>query len=848
MCGRCVSGRLRRSSSLQVVDRGDRLHVTQQRRPEQPAGDDPLVGEDVVPRRDGRAVVPARRGTQAEAVDPAIRRDRHPDGSVHDSAALGGCAQQTGEEVPRHPGGAVEGGDPRDEAVRLEHRDLDRLGRLGARREILREVEGLSPGGVGPDEVEGLVPCEGQPQQCAAGPRVVVQLPLERQGPLVVLERLDVGIHAPRGVPCLDQVARRTCGVPGLRPVVTEQAEVVVAVADEWFEQLGGPSVKSAALVLEQTGVGHLLHEPMPEPVLGGGAAAGLGDEVSSLQLGQRSGEGGATQQVLEEGTRELATDHGGGGDHSPGVGGEPVEPGLDRLLDRPRDGGAVERPDQAVAVPVPVQPASLDQVVERLLEEERVPAGPPGQQVVDGCGDRRAGERRGERSGICRPEPAQLDLEVSVRHPLAGLLAQPPGRVVAIAAIAEHQPEALLVGHREQLRHELEGGLVGPVEVVEDDDERPPARLLRDQGAQRVDRALTHAVARQLAQPRRRDRLQRDAGHRCQERVEVGAGLPQDAVEPRTKLEPDLRLGCVGGQVQPVAEEAADRPVREALGIGDPLPLEHPHPPAELVQRLVDQAGLADPDLTGDDDNSAAAFGHALEGLDDSGAFGGPAHERCGRDRGLLTLPQDPERLHEAFPTLDLQGADRLAVEPSPDLVGGHRTDHEAAGQGIGLQSRGDVHRVAQGVVEDVRGLLAREDGHGPGVDRGTRRQQDAVRRRDLLRQRPQRVVDAERRPDCPLGIVAVRERGAEHGQDAVTRVLCHRAAVQQDLLAGHPGHLVEQQLRPLCPELFGDGRGVDDVGDEHRDDPPFALGLHAHDSAAPGCPGDGSSIMGRP
>ena len=56
----------------------------------------------------------------------------------------------------------------------------------------------------------------------------------------------------------------------------------------------------------------------------------------------------------------------------------------------------------------------------------------------------------------------------------------EPPGRVVAVGAVAEHEPEGLLVDHVEELADHLERRLVGPVQVVEDDDERLLAGQLR--------------------------------------------------------------------------------------------------------------------------------------------------------------------------------------------------------------------------------------------------------------------------------------------------------------------------------------------------------------------------------
>jgi hypothetical protein len=78
--------------------------------------------------------------------------------------------------------------------------------------------------------------------------------------------------------------------------------------------------------------------------------------------------------------------------------------------------------------------------------------------------------------------------------------------------------------------------------------------------------------------------------------------------------------------------------------------------------------------------------------------------------------------------------------------------------------------------------------------------------------------------RPDGTLGVVAVRNRCPEQGQQPVARELCDGAVETADLLGQQPDDLVEEELRPLRAERLRDRRRADEIGDEDRDDAPLA------------------------
>ena len=122
----------------------------------------------------------------------------------------------------------------------------------------------------------------------------------------------------------------------------------------------------------------------MAEAVLGRGAAAHLDDEVEPLQLRERRLHLLARQHLLEQRQAEGAAGDGGGREHLARRRVEPVEPRLQRALDERRDDELVGVDGELEAAVLARERAALDEVAQRLLEEERVAAGALGEQVGD--------------------------------------------------------------------------------------------------------------------------------------------------------------------------------------------------------------------------------------------------------------------------------------------------------------------------------------------------------------------------------------------------------------------------------------------------------------------------------
>jgi hypothetical protein len=250
-----------------------------------------------------------------------------------------------------------------------------------------------------------------------------------------------------------------------------------------------------------------------------------------------------------------------------------------------------------------------------QLLDEQGVPVGAlddAGRQL----GARRGGQQRTEQLGdIAGAEALERELE---RAPPPQLGGQSPQRVAGrhvVAAVGGDQQDGQRAGVGGEQRHEIERGPVGPVQVLDDENERPRGHEPLDDGEQ------------QLEQPRLPERA---AGA-------AAAGGRRYRLPPGVEQRPQgsQRGGpVVGGQV--AGERAQDveqgRVGRPALLQVEALPDEHPRPsPPGVRPGLADQPGLADPGLPGHERGGTPAVRRLAERLDHGGQLGGPADE-CGR------------------------------------------------------------------------------------------------------------------------------------------------------------------------------------------------------------------------
>ena len=141
---------------------------------------------------------------------------------------------------------------------------------------------------------------------------------------------------------------------------------------------------------------------------------------------------------------------------------------------------------------------------------------------------------------------------------------------------------------------------------------------------------------------------LEREPDEVGEERVGLlGLVLAEQVGELGLQLEADAGLRGRGADAEPLAQQVADRPVREGLRVGDAARLDEADAVAVAVAHLPDEAGLADPGLAHDRDDRAAPLDERVHRPLEHGQLEvAPDEGQAGR-RGLrLEHARHPERL----------------------------------------------------------------------------------------------------------------------------------------------------------------------------------------------------------
>jgi hypothetical protein len=156
--------------------------------------------------------------------------------------------------------------------------------------------------------------------------------------------------------------------------------------------------------------------------------------------------------------------------------------------------------------------------------------------------------------------------------------------------------------------------------------------------------------------------------------------------------------------------------------------------------------------------------------------------------------------------------------VEVTVDQSVRGRGDDHAAGRCDLLEPGGDVGRVADRRVVHPQVGANRPDHDEAGVEPLPDLEGDAAPPLQVVAQLVQPPLDAERGVGGPLGMLFVRDRGAEERHDAVAEELVHRALVAVDLVQHQLERLVHQHVGVLGVELRGQRREARDVGEQDR------------------------------
>ncbi len=494
---------------------------------------------------------------------------------------------------------------------------------------------------------------------------------------------------------------------------------------------------------------------------------------------------------------RHLVANDGRALEHPLVVRREPIDPRREHGLHAGRHFHRRHEPDEPVIAGRAMKRAGLDERADALLEKERV-AG------------RALAQHRGERSQ--RGIAAEQRLQEGAGG-VGGQRVEPQLRVVRLAAPGMTILRAIVHEQRERRRRHavdqrVEQGLrlgVGPLQILDHDDQRSLARRLEQQLPERVERALAplRGIERR---PRRIVDGQFEEGQdrrrRCAEcRVEPGeAGdgpcAPLGRLGPRVEVEQRL-------------EQSADGQVGRRDAIRQAGRLDHAvalrrRPPHQLVT----DAGLADAGLADHGDDLAAPAARGLE--------------RTRRLRGLrLTADEPAERARARLqPCARAARADQL---PDGDGLGealhAHESERlgveEAFGQPVRLDrhedrvrrrrllhARRQVGGFADGRVVEMQIAADRADEHLAGIEPDTDRQRRPAAA--ALAEPAHGVLHRERRVACAHRVVLDGDRCPEQRHDAVTHDLVHGAAVAPHGLDHRVEHRIERR-----PRVLGIARG---------------------------------------
>ena len=363
---------------------------------------------------------------------------------------------------------------------------------------------------------------------------------------------------------------------------------------------------------------------------------------------------------------------------------------------------------------------------------------------------------------------------------------------------------------------------VVGPVQVLEDEDERPFVRQALEEAAPGGERLVTGVAGglRTGGKPDERPEVRLDPGVGDGVRELAGRLCLVVAVE-----DSGLRL-----------DHLAERPEGDALSVRQTAPV----PPGDQVRvaldravQLEDEPALPDPGHTDERDELRRALAQrARERILEQRDFAGATDERGAVDAvdpDPRTCLYDLPRLHRLrLPLRDhrlrlavLDRALRRPVRLFPDEDSVHRRGRlEPCGGVDHIARRHRLSRLRPGVDGDERLTGVDPDSH-----------------LDALVGRP--LADRERRTDRTLRVVLVRDRRTEDRHRRVADELLHGAAVAFELRTYAGVVAAELGGDVLRVELLRARGEADQIGEQDRDDLPLPAGLdHAVESRHPDPP----------
>ena len=362
-----------------------------------------------------------------------------------------------------------------------------------------------------------------------------------------------------------------------------------------------------------------------------------------------------------------------------------------------------------------------------------------------------------------------------------------------------------------QQMLHQVEQRRLGPVDVLEYQDQRPAARERLEQLRHRPREVLARAV--HLFEPRGLQHALRD---------QRGArALGQRRHQGRMQIAPAGKL----------AHDLAERPVGDPLAVGQAAAGQHGCPVAQGAVQLAGQPGLADAGRAEHDHALRRALvGDALEGLAQGAQLRVAAlQRRAGRGALVGGRPAQAPHRERLGLAAHRQRRQRLRRDGAGDQAPGGVADQRLSRGRRLLKPRGDVHGVT-GHQRLARGRVPCD--HVAAVDAGPDRDLDSPLALQVIVHAGQLLLELLGRADRPQRMVLERDGCPEDGHRRVADELLDRAAVAGD----HAGDGVEVAQHHLPHRLrlepLGQGRRPCDV----REEDGYRLALVATRSAKTG------------
>ena len=378
-------------------------------------------------------------------------------------------------------------------------------------------------------------------------------------------------------------------------------------------------------------------------------------------------------------------------------------------------------------------------------------------------------------------------------------------------------EPREVLVGRR-----------VDPVQVLDDDQQRPPAAGLEQHETQRVQRALAHALQRRVVE---RGEAVLDAEQLQQQRRAL-LGVQPQRLQRRARLGRHRvrRVALLDAAL--AAHEIEDRQVGNRRAVRAAARLQRRHlDAAERAPELVEQPRLAAAGVA-DDAHQAAAPGLRLgQQLAEPAQLALAPHEAPERALGGVLEGRLPRRHAD-----DLVGGDRIALaldgertgrqqpQLAPHQTRGGLGDQDLAGRGGLLQPGGDVGRVADGGVVHAQVVADGADHDEARVESHAHGQLGARPEAGVRAAILQRTADLEGGHGRAAGVVLVGQRRAEQRHEAVAEELVDGALVAMDLGQRQLEESIEQIVHRVGAEPLGQRGRADQVAEQHGDRLPLA------------------------